>query len=406
MAINIGRRAYDVRSDRIVPNVQQKIFLIDNDISQVGFLALSNRLRSRSTPQEKVTWDVDEFSPIIDTVDGAVASTTQKTVKVDNPTYFIPGELWENKRSGEIMAVESVVVSTQIITFTRAVSALNSSGGTAAANINDGDQLNRLGPFVSENSARQVTRTTTTSEVFNYCQIFRKDLSLSERQMKRQWQSGDSELSYQSMKQLKEMRMETDRTYLFGQRARYTDSSGDDVTLMGGLRANISTNAWAVNGTLFKNEFDEFCVDEAFRYGSRNKVGFCSTKAILAFTQLTDQNLSYTIDLSAKKNVTVGISVLRYVAPNGGELLLVEDKNISEQHSGEMYIVDMSQLERRVFTGNGFPGDFHVIMDTQDADDAGRVDTLMADQTLTYGSEKCMAKLTGINGGSWRSAIA
>lgn len=402
MANVIGRRQYDTRSGRIIPNVLPRIILIDRNIQDAGYLTFMSKLSARPTLQEKVTWDTDEFRAIKDTVDGAVTGTTQTTIKFDNPSYFNVGELWANARTGEIVQVVSVNTSTQIVEVIRAVTALNSSGGTAAAAINDADTFNRISSAVGENSSRQQTLTTSTSEVYNYCQIFRMDLSMSERQIKREFEN-DNEYSYQQMKMLKEFRMDLDRSHLFGERARFTNNAGDDTTLMQGIRPSITTNTFSVGGTLYKSEFDEWCVEEGFRFGSRDKMMFASTDVLLAFTQMVDTNLSFQIDLMGKEGVSFGVSVLQYIAPNGGRLLLVEDRNISEQYNGEGYLVDMTQMERRVFSNNGRSGEMHIIPNTQDPDDPGRVDTIMADMTQTWGSEKCHGKITGVSGGSYQS---
>jgi len=402
MANVIGRRQYDTRSNRIIPNVLPKIILIDRNIQDAGYLAFISKPSSRATLQEKVTWDTDEFRAIKDTVDGAVTSTTQTTIKFDNPSYFNVGELWANARTGEVVQISSVNTSTQIVEVIRAVTALNSSGGTAAAAINDADTFNRIATAVGENSPRQQTVTTSTSEVYNYCQIFRMDLSMSERQIKREFEN-DNEYSYQQMKMLKEFRMDMDRAHLFGERARFTNNAGDDTTLMQGIRPSISTNTFSVGGTLYKSELDEWLVEEGMRYGSRDKMLFASTDVILAFTQMVDTNLSFQVDLVGKEGVTFGVSVLRYIAPNGGRLMIIEDRNISEQYNGEAYLVDMTQMERRVFSNNGRSGEMHIIPNTQDPDDPGRVDTIMGDCTVTWGSEKTHGKLTGVAGGSYQS---
>lgn len=402
MANVLGRRSYNTRSGRIIPNVLPKIILIDRNIQDAGFITFISKLKGRATLQEKVTWDTDEFRATTAIVNGAVASTTQTTIVFDDASLFNIGELWANTRTAEIVQIKDRNTSTEIVEVIRAVTALNSSGGSAAAAINDDDTFARIATAVGENSSRQTSITTNTEEVYNYCQIFRTDLSMSERQIKREFEN-DNEYSYQQMKQIKEFRMDLDRAFLFGERARFTDAAGDDTTLMSGIRPQISTNDFSVGGTLYKSEFDEWCVEEGFRYGSRDKMMFTSTDVILGFTQMVDTNLTFQIDLVGKEGVTFGLSVLRYIAPNGGRLLLIEDRNISNQYNGEGYLVDMSQMERRVFSNNGRSGEMKVIEGTQDVDDVGRVDTIMADMTMTWGSEKTHGKITGVSGGSYAS---
>jgi hypothetical protein len=379
-----------------------KIILIDRNIQDAGYLAFMSKLTASQTLQEKVTWDTDTFRPIKDTVDGAVSSTTQTTIKFDNPTYFNVGELWANARTGEVVQIISVNTSTQIVEVIRAVTALNSSGGSSAAAINDADTFNRVATAVGENSSRQTYVSTNTEEVYNYCQIFRMDLSMSERQKKREFEN-DNEYSYQQMKMLKEFRMDLDRAHLFGERARFTNNDGEDTTLMSGIRPQITTNVFSVGGTLYKSEFDEWYVEEGGRYGSRDKMLFASTDVILAFTQMVDSNLTFQVDLAANEGVSFGVSVLQYVAPNGGRLMIMEDRNISEQYNGEAYLIDMTQMERRVFSNNGISGEMHVIPNTEDPDDTGTVDTVMADMTQTWGSELTHGKLTNVSGGSYAS---
>ena len=398
MADVIGRRQFDTQSSRIIPNVMKSIILIDSNLNDAGFLAFFSRVPKEITAQEKFNWDVDNFLTLTDTVDGAVTGTTATTIGVDNPTRYIPGQLWLNKRTGEIYQVTAVNTATSNITVKRAVTALSSSGGTAAAAISDADTLIRLAPAVGENSSRQSTQTTTPTAVFNYTQAFRWDLSLSRRQIKRQYETGD-ELPYQTQKQLKEAQKQLNAAFIDGERARFT-SNGDDITLTAGIRGVPSTHTWAVGGTMHENSLDEFLVENGLRQGSRNKVLFASTNVILAFTQVAKERLTHNIVPFGPAKGGMGMQVLEYMAPNGGKLMIVEDRHLSEAHNGDAIGVDMGQLKRKVFTRNGFDDDLHFIADTQDKDDLGFVTTLYGDMGLQYGAEQTHFKITGVTGGA------
>ena len=82
MAVDLGPRSYPTRSGRIVQNVLPNILLLDSDIKAANFTAFAQRLNSRSTRQEKVTYDTDTFIPNTDTTSAAVSSTTQTTIPV------------------------------------------------------------------------------------------------------------------------------------------------------------------------------------------------------------------------------------------------------------------------------------------------------------------------------------
>jgi len=404
MALNLGRKAYPNRSDRIVENVLSDIILIDNDISRAGFIRFWDMLRKSNTLQEKITWDEDEFSPITDTTSAALASTTSTVVPVSNPSYFLPGELWQNARTLEIFQVKEVNLGTGNIVVKRAVTALNSSGGTAAANMSSGDQLNRIASLVGENSSRQITRTTTPTENYNYCQQYRKDLSLSRRQVKRQMLN-ENEMPREQEKMLKEFRMDLDRSALFSQRARYTDTdTGDDVTINGGVKSFISTNSLDVGGTLFKSDLDDWLLNYGMRFGT-DKVLLCSTNLFAAMTQMVDSIASIDVPASGFSG-KIMTQVKEYTAPNGHSMMLVEDRNISEQFQGEGYLVDMNELELKEFTNNGYSGAMTFIPDTQDPDDMGWNGTVIGDMGLIYGYEKAHGIIKNVSGGSFSVSIA
>jgi len=279
----LGRRAYSDRSNRIIQNVLPRILLLDRNIADAGFIVLFNKMKTATTKAETFYWDTDQYLPSSDTLSAAVASTTQTTIPVSNPTYFNVNQLWQNTRTLEVVGIASVNTGTSNLTVIRGI------GSTAAANMSSGDTLVRLGVYVGENSTRQTFQSTIPTQVYNYCQQFRYDLSMSERQVKRQFEN-ENELPREQFKILQEARMDMDRMFIFGERARGTDSSGDDYTLTDGIKTVISTNSWAVNGTMYKNDLDEFMVEEGMRYGSRDKILIASTDVILAFTQIIDSN--------------------------------------------------------------------------------------------------------------------
>jgi hypothetical protein len=404
MALNLGRKAYPERSDRIIPNVLSDIILIDNDISRAGFIRFWEMLRKTETKQEKITWDEDEFSPIIDTTSAAVSSTTTTVIPVTNPSYYLPGEIWQNKTTLEIFQVKEVNLGTGNIVVKRAVTALNSSGGTAAATMSSGDQLNRIASLVGENSSRQITRTTTPTENFNYCQQYRKDLSLSRRQIKRQMLN-ENEMPREQEKMLKEFRMDLDKSALFSQRARYTDTdTGDDVTINGGVKSFITTNSLDVGGTLFKSDLDDWLLNYAMRFGT-DKVLICSTALFSAMTQMVDSISQINVPASGFSG-KIMTQVKEYTAPNGHTMMIVEDRNISEQFQGEGYVVDMNELELHEFTNNGYSGSMTFIPDTQDPDDLGWNGTVIGDSGLVYGYEKAHGIIKNVSGGSFSVSIA
>ena len=405
MAISyaVGQRQYDTRSGRIIPNVLPMIMQVDPDLNEAGFLFFMSKLGVETTKQEKFTWDVDDWAARSDTTAAAVTAAAT-WADVTTVARWIPGEIWLNKRTGEFVWVKSVSRGEGRVELVRGLTAQNSSGGTAAAAMNSGDTLIRINPLVGEDNRRQTTRTTVPEEIYNYTMAMRKDIAMSRRQIKREFVN-DNEWSYQEKKAMQEFRMEINAALLVNQRARYTDPTMGDVTVSGGIRSAITTYSATASGTLYEYDFDQALMNKGFRRGSRKKLGVFSTAMILAISEMTKDRVVYDIPLTSKEG-SAGITVMVYKAPNGGELMIAEDRFLSDNLNGEGFIVDPTQLKRKVFSNNGINDDLHMQLNTQDDDDPGRDATFYGDIGLFYGVESHHMKWSGVSGGAKGRSIA
>jgi hypothetical protein len=391
MANLVGRRdTSTARSGRIIENLFPTIILSESDLTEAAFLSFYTRVTTQDTSTATFKWDTDEFLARTDTT-SSTATSTATTIPVTTALLYIPNQIWIVKRTGEYIRIRSANTSTGNITVDRAVA------GTAAS-IVSGDTLIRLAAAVGENSLRQVSQSTTPTEVYNYCQMFRKDFSMSARQVKTQFENGD-DLPFQKMKEAKEFKLDISSSFLAGERASFTTEEGPGNTTRGLLNVPESYT-WAVGGTMNEYALDEFLTEEGFRKGSRSKVLFSSTKVMLAFSQIAKDRLVYHDINLGSKSKPIGMIVAEYKAPNGGNLMLVEDRFLSDSYNGQAVGVDMDQLKRRVFSRNGISGDVKVIDNTQDVDDMGMAFTMEADMGLQWGLENTHFKITGVTGGA------
>ena len=394
-----GRRQYSTRSSRIVQNVLPTMLLLNKDIRSAGFFTFFSRVPTLKTPQEKFLWDVDEYMSITDTSSAAVTGTTNTVIPVTTPKRWNIGDLWMNTRTGEVQFVESLAIGTSQVTVIRAVTALSSGGGTAAAAINSGDTFLQIATAAGEDNRRRTTMTTTPTEVFGYSQFFRWELEMSRRQVKREFEQG-SERTYLMEKRLNEARMELNRAFLFGEKGRFTHPTEGDVTLTSGIRPIPTPNVYAAGGTLYEADFNEWLVEEGMRDGSMNKTLFASTDVLLAIHQMAGDRLQYSPATMSIGGTKVGFKLTEYLAPNGGTLMLVEDRAITTAFNGEGYVVDMTELKRMIFSGNGYNDELHVVDDTGDKDDMGSTATLIGDMGLRWGFEQSHGKMSGVTGGA------
>ena len=398
VTISTGRRQYDDRSDRIIPNVMSNLILTDRDLQEGNFLTFFSRVPTETTRQEKVQWDVDDYLPTSDQVDASFTAA-ETIIGVDNPARFAKGQTYRCKRTGEVMRVSSVNAGTKKVTFVRAITALSSGGGTAAAALVADDVLIRLMPTVGEDNRRQTTQTTVPEQVYTYTQAIRYELEMSRRQRKRSFLSGESEWSYQVEKTLLQARKDINGAFLANERGRYNDPDEGDITLTRGMLNVPTTNVLAVGGgTLYQNTLNEWLAEEGLRRGPRNKVLAASNDLILAITEMFNELAHFNVPMNVGR-ATMGVQVITYMGPTGGQLMIVEDRFLSDNYNGDGVLVSFQDVKRPVFTNHGINDELHWEQNTQDPDDTGAAWTLIGDFGLKWGDEIVHGKITGATAG-------
>ena len=400
MAQRIGTRNNTDRTALLVPNILPGLIRKDPNINV--FLTLYSMLPMVKTPNEKIRWYVKDLLQTTDLVNGAVSGTTATTIQVDNADRFAPSDIWMFFRTGEHVKVTASNTGTNQITVIRAVSALNSEGGTAAAAINDNDKMVRMASgAVGETSTRVSALTTDETEVYNYCMQIRADPSITRRQAIRKFETVDE---WQEILKtvFDEVKMGMNRQLTGGQRANFTNESSSKETHTIGMRNVPTTHTFNPGGTMYEYALDDFLLKKGFRDGNQSeKTLLCSNDVMLAFNQMTKDRLSYApIGLGTLHGAT-GLQTMLYMGPNGEKLRLVKDQHMSDAYPGEAIGIDTSALKRAVM---GSDGALSLRMNTGDPDDKGKTAEIFADEGLLYGDERHHFKITGVSGGAAGSA--
>ena len=400
-----GRRLYSFQTALHVKNILPDIVFVDGNLEEAGFLAWLNQIPMSLTPTKQFDFYEDDWLPLTDTVDGAVTGTTATTIKVDTPLGFIAGHLWMNKRTGEVYYVTSVSTTASTIQVERAVGRNSTdSTGTAAAAINDGDTLIRMGPTQGEVSARQVAQSTVPVQVFNYAEKMRAEITMSDQQRKVKHITG-ADWGYQLDKTFKQFRKDLNGKLYIGERNSLT-LNGQSHFLFGGIDFFITSNILAVSGTLHEYQFDQWLVDEAMRYGPSEKVFLVSSNVIRALTEMgKDQMEMRRVNLGTK-DITLGIQVKKYVSPTGKMLTVMEDRFLSSALQGHGRVISMSDVKLRHFSGDGIDGRPRLIPNTQDVDSDDFSATVIADIGPEFGPEKHHGKISGVTAGAAGRAVS
>ena len=394
-----GRRIESLQTALQSPNILPQIVFVDGDLNEAMFLALLNQIPDAATFNKKFSHYEDTWRPLTDTVDGAVSGTTGTTIKVDTPLAFMPNHLWQNKRTGETYLVDSTSEGASTIDVQREIGRNSSdSTGVAAAAINDGDTLIRIGPSLGEVSTRQTAESTTTDEVFNYAEKKRYDPSMSDVQRKTELITG-SDWEYQLDKTMKQARKDLNGWLYIGERNKAQINS-QTHWFSGGLNFFISSNLETVPGTLHEHAFDQWLADEAMRYGRPEKTMLASMNMIRALNHIGKDYISIERANLGTKDMALGISVTKFMSPTGRTLNILEDRFLTEAFSGHAYVVDMNVVRMRHFSNNGLDGRLKLTPNTQDVDSDDFVATISGDIGLEVGPEKHHGKITGVTAGA------
>lgn len=255
--------------------------------------------------------------------------------------YFNQYDIVKNTRTGELMAVSGVVQANDLIYVARGY------GETAAASGAIGDELLILGNAFQEGSLNTelVTKSTKVSNLYNYVQIFRKAVELSQSLAVSNLYGGDDR-AYQRKKKGIELMRDIERTFLYGERAEQDAAvTGIPMTtsrrLTRGILAFLSTNATNMAGTMTETEFEAF-LRSVFLYGENTRFLFCSPLVLSIISLWAQPKLQM-----LPRDKTYGIAINQYLSPQGTVNLVRNMILEGNVYGGYAIALQMSELTYR-----------------------------------------------------------
>lgn len=384
------------------PGILKDIIFVDGNPEEAGFLTFVSMLEKERVMVPEPSWGVESYLPNSDTTDGT-ATTSASNIPVSNPSYFIAGDIWFNDRTGEHFLVESVDISGGQIQVIRGIGALNGESGTAAAAMESGDSLFRLGTTVnSQRSTAQTPRSQSLVKYTQYTQAFRYEINVGRESMKEEYYVDRNEWDAEYEKARKEARKDINRQFMFGEKSKIADGSGFKRTMQG-IYNTPTTYEKDFSGTLYKNDFDAFLAREAFRWGSRNKVLFAGDGLIQSINQAADGYVEIQEDKLAAK-AGFGYEI-KYYQSQAGRIKIVEDRSLSDTRPYDGVVVDMSQVKYCHFSNNGIMDDLHVVDNSQESDATDKASYIYGQIGLMWGDEKTHARIKNADKGARGSSI-
>ena len=248
---------------RLVVDMRNQIAQLEPDESPFITFLRASKKNTRVAYNPKFEWMEDCLTPNGSTLATAIAAnnTTSVVVASGDGVLFKAGDII--MASTEAMYVSAV--STDTLTVTRGF-----GGTTALASIAKDTPIYIISNAYAENSTSPAALTTKPDEKYNYTQIFRTAVQLSNTADKTKMYGG-ADRGYQRSKALLEHKREIAKAFYAGYRT--IDGTYTKRTTGGLFSFLTQTQAFSSGGTtLTYANFDELVAQKAFRYGSKQKL--------------------------------------------------------------------------------------------------------------------------------------
>lgn len=302
-AIGQGR----VTAGMKVLDIADKIYLLQPDAAPL--YTLVSKLNKRPSIQPKIEWPENDLLPSWSTLaNSASNSATTFTVATGEGAYFNKYDLVKIPATGEVVLVTNI--NGDQLTVIRGY------GTTTAASAAAGTNLVIIGSAFEEGSPNTalVTKSRPASIQYNYLQIFRKSVEVTNTLANSELYGGDIRSIERRTKGIELMR-DMERVFLLGERLEDTGTKDTSIThprrTSGGLNFFIQTNATNVGGILSEGDFEAF-LRTVTRYGSSHVYLFAAPVVVSAISQWAQGKLQM-----YPSDKTYGIAITQYLSPHG-----------------------------------------------------------------------------------------
>ena len=380
--INARESTSNVLSTHNVRSVDPKLDYLDADDAPLE--VITRKISKERVENPKVEWGSKELAPRWDRVNDASGITAgETTLVVDNGSYFQIGSVVNVPRTGENFRVTAI--STNSLTIARSV------GDTAAAAINDDDDLVIIGNAQKEGADVGTESSVQEALAFNYTQIMREPFGQTRTQSKTATYFNETRASIRR-EHLTYHRIDIERQILFGQKALDATSTANPLRYMGGVLEYVTTNVVSSVGTWTEPEIEDWSQDLfAHTGGSGTRLLLVSPLVASALNQIAAGRLQV-----APKESTYGVAIKQWLTAHGTLLIathrLLENGAGGNGYGGYAIALDPQKL------GWAYIDDTQLLMDRQGNGVDGWTDEWLTEGCLKLKSEKLHGVSKGITG--------
>lgn len=381
-----ARTTSNITQNRRVIDMAEKIALLQPNVAPFVTILKKAKKDSRVVYNPKFEWLEDDLLGIRTLVDGnsSTVASSATTVNVDDGSIFRVGDIAKIPSTGECVLVTAI--STNALTVTRGY------GSTSAASIADNAEILIIGNAQAENAGARTVKSTQETACYNYTQIFRTPIALSNTE-KASKMYGGKDQNYQRAKALIEHKRDIANALYFGQRKEDTSGSTPRRT-MGGilefLAGSSQTQAFAaVNGTtLTYNNFDANVAQKVFSYGSEEKLLVAGPKLAAMINSWAVSKLVTEVG----KDKTYGVNV-KNLLTSYGNLKVIYDPLLAESdvYAGHGLVLDMANIRYVYLDGR----DTKLNTNIQNNDVDGVMDEYLTECSIEVKQPKTHMLITG-----------
>jgi len=385
-----ARGTIDLLQDLVVQEMMKKVALLETTARPLTTI-LNKLEKSYPTDTPEPQHTEDELLPNIDLLNGAqIAAAVNLTV--DNPTFYLVGDILHIPRTGENMRVTTATGINPVV--------VRRQVGTSmpAANLLDDEVIWILGASLEEGANSRAALNTLEVPYTAFCQIVRNSLEGVGTQLATRQLGGDFQDQFE--KKLIEHKRQLEYFFKFGRRDRQV-VNGENMRTMGGFNERIRTNRYAVDGVLGEGEF-EAILEMASEFGSQRKIGLAGSRVLRAISNISRNRM-----VTVPHDESYGLSLRRW-EHQGGVLDFCLDREMKgETYGGHLWIIDIDYCMMRYLRAGAsggktskYQGSLYCkrIEHIQANDADRRKDEIFSELTPQFIQERVHTIATGIDG--------
>jgi hypothetical protein len=378
----------DILSNQRVVDMSPTIAELEPD--EAPLTTMLQKVSKRAAYSQKVEWLSDELVPRLTTLSASATSAATSlsvpaTTGASSGTYFRAGDVIRIASTGENCYVTGVSADTLYVT--------RGIGGTSVTAVSaaSGVDVIKVGNAAAEGATLGTLIQTKKVANFNYAQIQRDPWGFTNTLVASKLYGGP-EPANEAKKKLIEHKRQLENTLFWGVRDLNTSGSAP-IGYCGGVFQYATTNLTASVGTLTESVFESF-LRKAFRYGSQNKVFFCSPLVASALSSFPQGKLAP----PAPGITEYGVSLSSYQSASGAKVQIMvkrdwyDFQNTANQYGGIGVMLDMDDITMRPLR------DTVLKPDRQANDEDSIKQEYLTEWSFEMGNEKKHAIISGITG--------